>query len=125
MANRQLGDVLDKTRHQIERDKTSLAIVREVLQYIPIPVVGVDDEGLVAFVNSAAEARFARSGVLVGTELAHALPALSALIAGADEGVSDNLLIDHIRYHVQWNSMGMNSRSKGKIVMLNHPQGDV
>lgn len=125
MANRQLGDVLDKTRHQVERDKTSLAIVREMLQYVPLPVVGVDDEGLVAFVNSAAEALFAPKGLLVGAELAHALPEMSVLIAGADEGVSDNLLIDHIRYPAQWNSMGMSSRSKGKIVMLNQPQGDI
>jgi diguanylate cyclase (GGDEF)-like protein/PAS domain S-box-containing protein len=125
MANRQLGDVLDKTRHQVERDKNSLDIVREVLQYVPLPVVGVDDEGLVAFVNSAAEALFASKGLLVGAELAHALPEMSVLIEGADEGVSDNLLIDHVHYHVQWNSMGMNSRSKGKIVMLNHAPGDV
>lgn len=123
-ANRQLGDVLDKTRHQVERDKTSLAIVREVLQYIPLPVVGVDDEGLVAFVNSAAEALFTRQGLLAGAELAQALPEISAVMAGADEGVCGDLLIDHIHYRVQWNSMGMNSRSKGKIVMLTRPQGD-
>ncbi|WP_296447248.1 EAL domain-containing protein [Rhodoferax sp. UBA5149] len=118
-ANRQLGDVLQKTRHQIERDETSLAIAREALQHIPLPVIGVDDEGLMAFVNAAAQRLFARAGPLEGEELAYVLPAIDAAIAAAIEGVPCELLIDSTHYRVEWNSMGASSRSRGKIVTLN------
>ncbi len=117
-ANRQLGDVLQKTRHQIERDETSLAIVREALQHMPLPVIGVDDEGLMVFVNAAAERLFTRAGPLLGMELAYALPAVDTAIAGAVAGRPCELLIGHARYLVEWNSMGANSRSRGRLVTL-------
>jgi diguanylate cyclase (GGDEF)-like protein/PAS domain S-box-containing protein len=117
-ANRQLGEVLQKSRRQIELDETSLAIVHEALQHMPLPVIGMDDEGLIAFVNAAAESRFASAGLLLGAELAVALPAVDAAIAAAFEGMPYELLISDISYLVKWNPMGSTSRSKGKIVTL-------
>ena len=119
-ANRQLGDILQNKRYQIERDETSLAIAREALQHMPLPVIGVDDEGLIAFANVAAEHRFADAGALLGIELARALPAVDAAIAAALEGTPCELMIDDTRYLVKWNPMGLNSRSRGKIVTLIH-----
>jgi len=119
-ANRQLGDILQNKRHQIERDETSLAIAREALQHMPLPVIGVDDEGLIAFANVAAEHRFADAGALLGVELAQVLPTIDAAIAAAAEGMPCELLIDNTRYLVKWNPMGLNSRSRGKIVTLIH-----
>jgi diguanylate cyclase (GGDEF)-like protein/PAS domain S-box-containing protein len=117
-ANRQLGDVLQKTRHQIERDESSLAIAREAMQYMPLPVIGVDDEGLMAFVNTAAEQLFVQTGPLLGAKLADALPALATAIAGAVEGVPCELRIDRAGYLIKWNTMGANSRSRGTLVTL-------
>ncbi|MGP1684939.1 MAG: response regulator, partial [Giesbergeria sp.] len=118
-ANRQLSEVLRKTRDQVERDETSLTIVREALQHMPLPVIAVDDEGLMVFANSAAERLFASTGgPLLGLELAKALPAIDAVIAGADEGAPCELLMDGTRFLVQWNVMGVNSRSRGRLVTL-------
>jgi EAL domain-containing protein (putative c-di-GMP-specific phosphodiesterase class I)/CheY-like chemotaxis protein len=117
-ANRQLGAVLTQTRAQVERDATSLAIVREALQHMPSAAIGVDDEGLMAFVNEAAQQLFAGSGPLLGEELAFALPAIAAAIAAANEGVASELAINGQRYQVKWNAMGAHSRSRGKIVTL-------
>ena len=117
-ANRQLGDVLRNKRHQIERDETSLAVAHEALQYMPLPVIGVDDDGLIAFMNSAAERQFASAGPLLGVELTFALPAIDAAIAAAAEGLPCELLLDDATYRVKWNPMGANSRSRGKIITL-------
>ncbi len=117
-ANRQLGTVLTQTRAQVERDATSLAIVREALQHMPSAAIGVDDEGLMAFVNEAAQQLFAGSGPLLGEELAFALPAIATAIAAANEGVASELQINGQRYLVKWNAMGAHSRSRGKIVTL-------
>ncbi|MGB4362106.1 MAG: EAL domain-containing protein, partial [Rhodoferax sp.] len=75
-ANRQLGDVLQNKRHQIERDETSLAIAHEALQHMPLSVIGVDDEGVIAFVSVIAERQFSSAGPLLGVELTFALPAI-------------------------------------------------
>ena len=117
-VNRQLGDILQEKRYQIDRDETTLAITREALQHIPLPVIGVDDGGLMAFVNAAAQRLFAQAGSLLGEELAFALPALDAAIATAAEGVSFELLIDNTSYLVKWNLMGTHSRSRGRLVTL-------
>lgn len=119
-SNRQLSDVLEKTRHQIERDETSLAIVREALQHIPLPVIGLDDEGLTVFVNAAAQRLFADESPLLGVALAYALPAVNAAIANAAQGVPSELMIEHMHYRVTWNAMGANSRSRGKLLTLTH-----
>ncbi len=118
-TNRQLGAVIQMKRDRIEHDETILAIVREALQYVDLPIIGLDDEGLMAFVNAAAEHLFASEGPLLGVELAHALPVLDKAIAGAVEGVSGELLIDRTNYLVKWNTMGASSRSQGKLVTLN------
>ena len=118
IANRQLGIVLETNHQQIVRDQTSLAIVREALQHIPLPVIGMDDEGLIAFVNAAAETLFQHAGALLGVELAYALPAIDAAITGTAEGVFVAQLIDNIGYVIKWNAMGLNSRSHGKLITL-------
>ncbi len=119
-ANRQLGDVIVSTRKQIEREEISLLIAREALQFIPVPVIGIDDEDLVAFVNAAAEKLLLPQGSVLGVELAHALPAVAAVIAQTVDGGASAISIEGKPYRLQWNSMGSSSRSKGKLVMLTH-----
>ena len=117
-ANRQLGEVLEKKRHQIERDSTSLTIVRELLQHIPMPVIGVDDDGLIAFVNIEAENLFVDAWPVLGRDLTIALPMLEAAIAVMSEGLSGEMTIANQRYGVKWNNMGIHSQSRGKIITL-------
>ena len=118
-ANRQLGKALEKNRHVIERDSTSLTIVREVLQQIPLPVIGVDDEGLIAFVNEAAELLFAGVGPILGNEMAQVLPDIHAAVGATQEGVPSEFLVVNALYSLKWSTMGARSSSRGKIVMLN------
>ncbi len=117
-VNRQLGDLLEAKRHQIERDENSLAIAREALQHLPLPVLGVDDEGLIAFINQAAEQVFANAGPLLGMELALALPDINRVLHQIDQGLTGRVTLNDTTYHLNWNAMGQKSRSKGKLVTL-------
>ena len=118
-ANRQLGEVLENKRHEMERDSTSLTIVREVLQQISMPVIGVDDEGLVAFANEVAEQLFASASPLLGHALAVVLPAVHAAVEATPEGVSSELQVANVLYALKWNTMGALSSSRGRIIILN------
>lgn len=117
-ANRQLGEVVVSTRRQIEREEVSLLIAREALQFIPTPVIGIDDEDVIAFVNTAAEKLLSQYGPVLGGELTYVLPTVAAVLAQTDEGGLSAISIEEKRYLLQWNTMGNNSRSKGKLIML-------
>ena len=117
-ANRQLGEVVVSTRRQIEREEVSLLIAREALQFIPMPVIGIDDEEVIAFVNAAAEKLLSQYGPVLGGDLAYALPTVAAVLAQTEEGGFSAISIAEERYLLQWNTMGNNSRSKGKLIML-------
>ena len=115
-ANRQLKDLLNATRSQAEREKTSLDIVREVLEHMSSPVIGVDEEGLIAFVNAAAQRLFIHGGPLLGIELAYALPSLDTAISKVAEGHAIEVLIDGATLTVIWSCMGASSQSRGKLI---------
>ena len=63
-------------QHQISRDEVSLGIAREVLQFLPLPVIGLDEDGMIAFINAAAANLFERGAALLGNEAAIVLPQL-------------------------------------------------
>ena len=65
-ANRQLGMVLKQKQQKIARDEVSLDIVREVLEHLPLPIIGLDDQAMVVFVNAASVALFSRYGFDAG-----------------------------------------------------------
>lgn len=117
-ANRQLESVLKATRIQATREKTSLDIAREVLEHIPSPIVGVDDEGLIAFVNAAAQRLFVDSGPLLGIELAYALPSLDAAMSQVAQGHASDISIDGATLTLTWTCMGASSPSRGRLITI-------
>jgi PAS domain-containing protein len=53
-ANRRMEQLLHQMQRQIDRDEISLNIAHDILQQLPLPVIGMDDVGMIAFVNGAA-----------------------------------------------------------------------
>ena len=64
------------------RGEASFGLLQEMLPYVRSPLIGVDDEGMIALANDAADALFAAATPLIGTPLAEALPA--TLLAAID-----------------------------------------
>ncbi len=122
-ANREMAELLQQMREQGALDSHSLAIAREALQHIPLPVIGIDDQGLVSFANAAAFQLFSDVGPFFGTELACTLPELQAAMARSAEGVACVLELRGRRYQMQWDSMGRDSRARGRILSLAHLPG--
>ncbi len=75
-ANAAMQALVRQQQHQISRDEVSLGIARELLQFLPLPVIGLDDEGMIAFINAAAANLFERGAALLGNEAALVLPQL-------------------------------------------------
>lgn len=118
VANRQLSVVVNETRKKIAADATSLAVVHEVLQYLPTPAIGLDDEDVIVFANSAGERLFASNGPLLGMDLMHAVPDLHVAIQSLSERTESTVNLSAGQFQVNWNYMGGSSQSRGKLIIL-------
>jgi CheY-like chemotaxis protein len=116
-ANRRMEELLLEKQQQISRDEVSLSVSRELLQVLPLPVLGLDDEGLIAFVNGAADSLFGLGGILLGSEASLALPARFPLTAGTHEAD-----IDGKHYHVLVYPMGASSASRGRLIAISRQE---
>lgn len=117
-ANARLQALLDQKQLQIVRDETALNVFQEVLQMLPWPLIGVDDEGMIATLNTQAEELLAPQGVLLGVEARGVLPpgvAAAMQVCGPEPVLAQ---IDGHPYRVLCRTMGMSSASKGKVIIL-------
>jgi PAS domain-containing protein len=112
-----LGTLAEKDR-RIERDETTLYVAQEILQCVPFPVLGFDDDGVVVFANQAADRVLGGGGLLLGAELGDTLPGeLLELVQGGDGGT----LTWHsgaVVWQVQYRLLGGLSGASGRLLIL-------
>jgi PAS domain-containing protein len=116
-ANRRMEQLLHQMQRQIDRDEISLGVARDILQQLPLPVIGMDDDGMIAFVNGAAGRLFQRAGALLGNEACTMLPELFAG-DGCLPPAGHLADIGGVRYTVTAYPMGLHSASRGSLITL-------
>jgi CheY-like chemotaxis protein len=117
-ANAAMQALVRLQQHQISRDEVSLGIARELLQFLPLPVIGLDEDGMIAFINAAAANLFERGAALLGNEAALVLPQLF------DGQATPRLAaIDGQPYAIDVHPMGLHSRSRGSLLTLSRQGG--
>jgi len=84
VLNRQLEQLVAEKATRIDRDETFLGVVLEVVHRVPMPLVAVDEEGMVVLANAAALHRWPEA--LPGADLAACLPPAAAALLRADAG---------------------------------------
>jgi CheY-like chemotaxis protein len=114
-VNRRLRSVLDAQQAQIQRHQTRLEVAGVVLACIPIPVVGIDVDGMVAFVNNRADEVIAPAGTLLGNMVDDVLP--EALRVPASASVH-TVIFDQVPYQVLCNAMATDKGSLGMVLTL-------
>jgi len=117
-SNAKLLGTLAEKEKRIERDETTLYVAQEILQCVPFPVLGFDEDGVVVFANQAAEQVLGGGGLLLGSELGDTLPAeLLDLVQGGDGGT----LTWHAGstvWQVQYRLLGGLSGASGRLLIL-------
>lgn len=84
-ANEQLHLLLEEKKRQLQVDQIALGVVHEILQLLPWPVLGVDNEGMIVSANQEAQGLFGNSGQLIGAFAEESLPpGLLAELNGSD-----------------------------------------
>jgi DNA-binding response OmpR family regulator len=115
-ANRRLEDLLLQQRAQLKRDNISLEIAREALQHVPLAIVGLDEDEVVAYANAAAQELFGEHGLLLGSAAAQVMPAALEALRTAQVGAPCPVELNDARYQAVAHSMGRGTRSRGKLV---------
>ncbi len=114
--------VEDKTR-EIRMNVHALKISQEVLEFLPVAVLGIDEEGMLVVANQqASEWLGFRHGELIGQQVKDALPdALCQLITQTlKEQLSGhkNIQLENISLQVYSDCPGNNSSIHGVVVVM-------
>jgi diguanylate cyclase (GGDEF)-like protein/PAS domain S-box-containing protein len=117
-ANRQLEEALRLQKQQIQNDAVMLDIVREVLQHVPVPVVGLADDHVVVFANGAASELLGTPGLALGGDARELMPEVVAVLRGLQEGQSATAELGGRRYEITYRRMGHGTLSRGIMVTL-------
>ena len=113
-----LEKIIAQQEQQNLRDKVQHDILSEMLEHIPLPMIGLDDDGVIVFVNTAAEALFAFHGPILGSDARGLLPVLRDATSchGADSALS--VSIQNRQYRIIFQRMGAHSLSSGSLLTL-------
>lgn len=118
MAHEQLSGLSHDQQRRLAQDEVLMGVSHEVVDALPVPVLGVDDEGLVALVNTATQRVL--PGAIPGV-LLQEIPGLAAVCAGFadwESGSSRVVSVDGVPWAVHIVRMGTKSRARGWLLTL-------
>jgi len=113
---------LEKTRDQQQqenlRDQTQRDIMAEMLEHIPLPVLGLDNDYVIVYLNTAAESLFASHGGVLGCNARDLIPILNKTTHEVDSSAAPSIQIEQQHYQISCQRMGLHSISKGSVLTL-------
>ncbi|ASU37476.1 response regulator [Herbaspirillum sp. meg3] len=113
-TNQELDKLLREQEERIEHDEVSLQITHEILEHVSTPILGIDDERTIVFINAAAQELLGRSNAFLGMKMGSDTPQLEQALNHSCTEIS----LHNERYKVLTHPMGKNSRSRGKLMTL-------
>lgn len=111
--NRRLRTLLNAQREQNQREVGSREAAQELLDAVPVPVFGIDDEGLLVFVNAPARALCGLDGELLGGPACEQLP---QALRPALDGEPQLVTLAGSRWRVESRLLSGNAR--GRLLVL-------
>lgn len=117
-ANRKLEDALRFKQQQILRREISLDIVREALQHVPMPIIGLDEEQEVVFANGAAHELFKDTGAMLGNPIDQLVPELRHPIPEDKTEMQYQSRINNITFSIVARRMGQGTQSRGSLIIF-------
>ena len=113
--NARLQEALEAQQRRTALGESALATVQEIVNCLPVPLLGVDPEGLLVFANAAATRRFTLHPLL-GAFVAEALPAVTELVA--QEGGELRIAIDGCAYRVSCHAVDSITLQRGCLLIF-------
>ncbi len=115
-VNLKLQELLAEKSRQVQHDEISLGIAQESLHQIPLAVVGIDDDGMVALANARAEAMFGNGVPLLGSLVGATM--LAGCLATAGIGKTQKVKVGEQHFSVLCQPLGNASHARGRLLVL-------
>jgi len=117
VVNEQLRRLLVENQRELQRDQVVLGLVQEILQGVPLPIVGLDDEGMIVCANQEADRLLGRQASLIGSFAQESLPPdlLQLLRGGAGETIWQQ---GDVRWLARHRLIGGESAGRGRLLIL-------
>jgi|APMI01.1.fsa_nt_gi EAL domain-containing protein (putative c-di-GMP-specific phosphodiesterase class I)/CheY-like chemotaxis protein len=113
--NERLKGVLADQDRRLRMDEASLSLTQEALAVMPVPLLGVDPCGMIAFANRAAEGLFADLIPLIGLSADEVLPADFIALLAAGQGCAE-ISCDTRRFRVEAHPLGDKHSARGTLL---------
>jgi response regulator RpfG family c-di-GMP phosphodiesterase len=121
-ANRELEERVENKTREVMRNLNALQVSQEVLEHLPVAVIGIGEDGMIAIANRMAHQLFGTDGRALLGEAANTIipPELSCSISGGartGEECRKPFLAGGRKFSCRCNAMGGSSLSKGTILI--------
>ncbi|MBB4844821.1 diguanylate cyclase (GGDEF)-like protein [Paucibacter oligotrophus] len=123
-VNRRLQQLLQSQAEQIGREGASLQLLRELLECIPIPMIGGDNDGLISYINEQAESIFPHQSPL-GQQAEDVLPEGLQTLWRGQNGNAAHVQLREQGFHALYRSLkggavdpAGRSTSRGWLLLL-------
>ena len=116
--NARLEHVVAQQREQADLLAASAGGMREVLDSLPAPVLGIDPDGTLAFVNHAAEALLPESSRMLGQPLGDALPAALLRAMANPPDRAETIELAGRSFQVLMRPLQNGGAARGQLVLL-------
>jgi diguanylate cyclase (GGDEF)-like protein/PAS domain S-box-containing protein len=117
-VNEELKVLLEEKSRQAARDEAALGIAQEMLQHLPWPFIGIDEEGMIAAANAGAEKLLAGGQPLLGNFVGERLPAEMLRWYAANDSSAPDVEIQGRQYTLLRHAMGLSSASQGTLLVM-------
>ena len=113
-ANQQLQQLLAEQQKQLQDEQVVLRVMQEILQAVPLPIIGLDDDGLIVCTNQEADRLFGGGASLIGSFAQERLPAeLLDLADGTGVWFSDG-----VEWQARYQRIGDRPGVGGRLLIL-------
>lgn len=113
--NARLREALEAQQRRTALGESALATVQEIVNCLPVPLLGVDPGGLLVFANADATRRFARHPLL-GASVAEAFPTVAELVAQQDGEM--RISIDGCAYRASCHAVDSITLQRGCLLIF-------
>jgi response regulator RpfG family c-di-GMP phosphodiesterase len=115
-ANAKLSDLLEERQRRIAIGEASLHVAHEVIAALPLAVIGVDNEHMIALANETAQQLFNSS--LIGLDARTDLPEALQDILRAETPAFADVTLHGKRIHIMSNALGSSRKPRGRVIVL-------
>ncbi|MDB5800919.1 MAG: histidine kinase [Rhodocyclales bacterium] len=115
-ANAKLSDLLEERQRRIAIGEASLHVAHEVIAALPVAVIGVDSENMIALANEAAQQLFGSS--LIGLDARTDLPAVLQDVLRCETPSYDSVMLDGKVIRVVSNALGSPKKPRGRVIAV-------